>query len=191
MLLLGRLVEEKGFDVALRACVEVVGAVPGVRILVAGDGPARADLLALVDELGLADVVEWLGAVSIDDVPAVIARATVVVVPSRYEEPFGLVAVEAGLAGRPVVATRVGGLPEVVDDDGNGLLVPPEDPAALTAALLTVLGDRELAVRLGTAGRARAEHDFALDQHVDAFEALFERLVVGARRVDRPLPRNE
>ncbi len=100
MLLLGRLVEEKGFDVALRACVDVVRAIPDVRIVVAGDGLARADLLVLVDELGLGDVVEWLGPVAIGDVPAVLDRATVVVVPSRYEEPFGLVAVEAGLAGR-------------------------------------------------------------------------------------------
>ena len=144
----------------------------------AGDGLARADLLVLVDELGLGDVVEWLGPVTIGDVPAVLDRATVVVVPSRYEEPFGLVAVEAGLAGRPVVASRMGGLPEIVDDGRSGLLVPPDDAAALAAALLTVLGDRELAVSMGTAGRARAERDFALDRHVDAFETLFERLIL-------------
>ena len=182
VLLLGRLVEEKGFDVGLRACVEVVSVVPGVRILVAGDGPARSNLLALVDELGLAEVVEWLGAVSLDDVPAVLGRATVVAVPSCYEEPFGLVAVETGLAGRPVVASAVGGLPEVVEDGVNGLLVAPGDPAALARALLTVLGDRELAARLGTAGRARAERDFGLGRHVDAFETLFDRLIREAER---------
>jgi glycogen(starch) synthase len=178
VLLLGRLVEEKGFDVALRSCVDVVRAIPDVRIVVAGDGLERTDLLVLVDELGLGDVVEWLGPVTIGDVPAVLDRSTVVVVPSRYEEPFGLVAVEAGLAGRPVVASRMGGLPEIVDDGRSGLLVPPDDAAALAAAMLTVLGDRELAVRMGTAGRARAERDFALDRHVDAFETLFERLIL-------------
>ena len=68
----------------------------------------------MTGDLGLTDVVEWLGAVPVDDVPRLLERATVVAVPSRYEEPFGLVAVEAGLAGRPVVASDVGGLPEVV-----------------------------------------------------------------------------
>jgi glycogen(starch) synthase len=177
VLLLGRLVDEKGFDVALRACAQVVASMPDVRVLVAGDGPARADLVALVDDLGLTEKVEWLGSVPGDGVPAVLARATVVAMPSRYAEPFGLVAVEAALAGRPVVASAVGGLPEVIHHERTGLLVPPDDTAALTAALQRVLGDRALATRLGTAGRRRAETDFAIDRHVDAFESIFARLV--------------
>lgn len=177
VLLLGRLVSEKGFDVALRACVNVTRELPDMRVVLAGDGPERDALAALVDELGLGDTVERLGGVPMDEVAAVLRRATVVVVPSRYEEPFGLVAVEAGLAGRPVVAGRVGGLPEVVEDGQNGLLVPPDDPDALAGAVLTVLRDPALAARLGGEGRARAEHDFGIDRHVDAYEELFVNLL--------------
>jgi glycogen(starch) synthase len=177
VLLLGRLVPVKGFDVALRACATVLRELPDVTVALAGDGPERNALGALVDELGLGDAVERLGGVPMDEVAAVLRRATVVVVPSRYEEPFGLVAVEAGLAGRPVVASRMGGLPEVVEDGRNGLLVPPDDPDALAGAVLAVLRDPALAARLGDEGRARAERDFGLDRHVAAYEELFVNLL--------------
>jgi glycogen(starch) synthase len=177
VLLLSRLVQEKGIDVALHACVRVRRELPDVKVALAGDGPERDALVALIDELDLGSTVERLGGVPMHDVPALLERATVVVVPSRYEEPFGLVAVEAGLAGRPVVASRVGGLPEVVEDGRNGLLVPPDDPDALAAAVLTVLRDPGLAERLGAEGRVRAERDFGLDRHVTAYEELFLQLL--------------
>jgi glycosyltransferase involved in cell wall biosynthesis len=179
VLVLSRLVPEKGIDVALHACVRVTRELPDVKFTLAGDGPERDALVALIDELDLGDTVECLGGVPMKDVPALLQRATVVVVPSNYEEPFGLVAVEAGLAGRPVVASRVGGLPEIVEDGRNGLLVPPDDPDALAAAVLTVLRDPGLAERLGAEGRARAERDFGLDKHVTAFEELFLKLLAG------------
>jgi glycogen(starch) synthase len=177
VLLLSRLVPEKGIDVALHACVRVSSELPDVQVALAGDGPEREALVALVDELDLGDTVEFLGGVPMHDVAAVLQRATVVVVPSRYEEPFGLVAVEAGLAGRPVVASRVGGLPEVVEDGRNGLLVPQDDPDALADAILTVLRNPGFAQRLGAEGRARAERDFGLDRHVTAYEELFLELL--------------
>ncbi|HXY91639.1 MAG TPA: glycosyltransferase family 4 protein [Acidimicrobiia bacterium] len=180
VLLLGRLVEEKGFDVALHACASVARALPDLRVAIAGAGPARGDLAALADDLGLTETVDWLGPLPMDEVPDVLGRATVVAVPSRYEEPFGLVAVEAGLAARPVVASRVGGLPEVVEHGRTGLLVTPDDADALAGALLTVLRDRELAATLGRAGRVRAERDLSIERHVEAFEDLFDKLVVVA-----------
>ncbi len=177
VLLLGRLTYEKGFDVALRACAEVVREFPSLRVVLAGDGPARASLTALADDLGLDDRLDVRGAVPSPDVSALLAGATVVAVPSRYEEPFGLVALEAALAARPVVASRVGGLPEVVVDGETGMLVPSDDPHALADGLRAVLRDPDRASRLGAAGRGRAERDFSVERHTTEFETLFERLV--------------
>jgi glycosyltransferase involved in cell wall biosynthesis len=176
VLLLGRFVPDKGLDVGVRAVAALVEEFPTLRVLLVGDGVERAALLALADELGIAARVEAPGALPPHAVADVFARATVVAVPSRYPEPFGLVAVEAGLAGRPVVASAAGGLPEVVDDGVTGLLVPQEDPAALAGALARVLRDRELATQLGAAGRARALEQFAMSRHTDEFEALYREL---------------
>src|SRR5258705_8833264 len=102
MLMIGRMTGDKGFDVALRACAALVDEFPDLQVLLVGDGIERAPLGALAAELGILHRVEAPGAVGVGDVGAVYARATVVAVPSRYPEPFGLVAVEAGLAARPV-----------------------------------------------------------------------------------------
>ena len=177
VLLLGRLVEEKGFDVGLRACALVHQSRPDLRVRLVGDGPERDRLLSLVVELGLEGAVEHTGRIPMGDVPSMLSRSNVVVIPSRYDEPFGLVAVEAGLAGRPVIASARGGLPEVVVDGVNGLLVPDDDPRALANALLRVLADPALAADFGRAGRVRAEHEFSLERHVNAFEDLYDRLL--------------
>jgi len=173
----GRLVADKGFDIALRALALVRAEHPGVVLRLAGDGPARPDLEALADELGVADAVELLGWVAPDRLPEVLAGASVVVLPSRWDEAFGLVALQAMQVGRPVVAAAVGGLPEVVDDGHTGLLVPKEDPEGLATAVLSLLDDPGAARRLGVAGRQRARDRFGFDRYVDEHEALYRELV--------------
>ena len=137
LLCLGRLVSEKGFDIALRALPELLTRWPGLQMIVAGDGPARPDLMALAAELGLENSVDFRGWVEPAAVPALINQATVVLIPSRWREPFGLVALEAAHLARPVVASRVGGLPEAFGE--GGLLVAPEDPPALAAGVRRLL----------------------------------------------------
>ncbi len=102
--------------------------------------------------------------------------ATLVVMPSRCDEPFGLVAVEAALMARPVVASCVGGLAEVVADGETGLLVDKEDPAALARAVAHLLEDPGTAERMGQAARRRAQELFGLDGVVDAYAGLYRRL---------------
>jgi glycosyltransferase involved in cell wall biosynthesis len=166
----GRLAPEKGIDVLLRALADL----DGVRLTVAGDGPERARLDALADELGVADRVTWLGWVRHDELWAVLQQATVVAVPSR-QDAFPRIAVEAAHLQRPVVASAVGGLRESVVDHATGLLVPPADPAALARALARVLGDPASARELGAAGRAHAA-GFTLtatvEHHLDRYAAI-------------------
>lgn len=168
--------ERKGIDVLLRALREVRGMRPDVRLVLVGDGPRRGELEALAAELGVAPGVTFAG----DRRPAVVRRllerCAAFVLPTRYES-FGIAIVEAMALGRPVVATTAGGIPEIVDHGRTGLLVPPDDPGALAAALLRVLSDDALAADLGRAAAAAARARFAAGRMGAEYEAAFVRLL--------------
>lgn len=154
ILALGRREPQKGFDVLLAALP------PGARVRIAGEGPFAPPH----------PQVEWLGLR--DDVPALLAEADVLAVPSRWEG-FGLAALEGMAAGVPVVASAVDGLRELVGD--AGILVPPDDAAALRGALTRVLGEPGLAGELGRRGRERARA-WSIDVMVARYDALYRRL---------------
>jgi glycosyltransferase involved in cell wall biosynthesis len=176
LLCLGRLVSEKGFDLAITGLASLRERFPGVRMVVAGDGPLRADLQRLAASVQVADAVEFVGWVAPDDVPALLNEAAVVIVPSRWEEPFGLVALEAALMERPVVAARVGGLPEVVVDGVTGLLFQRDDAEGLAAAVNALLEEPCRAAALGRAARVWAEAKFSLVRAADEYQALYHQL---------------
>jgi glycosyltransferase involved in cell wall biosynthesis len=178
LLCVGRLVPAKGFDVLLRAMPDIIAAHPGTRLVIAGEGPQRPELEGLIGELGLADAVTLQGWVAPEQIPHLMNDASVVVVPSRAEA-FGLVALEAALMGRPVVATRVGGLPEVVEDGATGVLVDMDDPAAVTAAVNDLLADPDRRATLAASARRRGEGLFTWNNYVDAYERLYEQLAHG------------
>jgi glycogen(starch) synthase len=180
ILCLGRLIPEKGFDLALSAFALVLRRVANARLVIGGDGPARSVLERHAAELGIAARVDFLGWVAPDSVASLMNRATVVVVPSRWSEPFCLVALEAALMSRPTVATAVGGLPEIVVHDQTGLLVPMEDRQALADAIVFLLEHADAATRMGVAAHVRALESFALDRQVDAYEQLYRALVGAA-----------
>lgn len=171
---LGRLDPDKGVDVLLQA----VGR-ERLALIAAGEprfGPAGygADLRALADREA-AGLVRWLG--EVPEPWSFLAGVDVLAVPSR-EEPFGRVAAEAAVAGRPVVATDCGGLSEVVEPGRTGLLVPPDDPAALGAALRELADDPALRLRLGAAARASADR-FDPSAHARRVGAVLDRAVAG------------
>jgi glycogen(starch) synthase len=176
ILCLGRVVQEKGFDVAVDAWAAIQSQFPSARLLIAGDGPARPHLECQARSLGIASRVDFLGWVSPEDVPALINSVTMVVMPSRWQEAFGLVALQAAQLARPVVASRVGGLVEVVADGETGILVAADDAPALAAALASLLADPERARHFGRNGRNRARALFGWDHYVDAHDRLYRTL---------------
>jgi glycogen(starch) synthase len=133
-----------------------------------GDGPERPALEQEVSKLVISDRVHLLGFVAHEHVPAVLSHADLLVLPSLYEE-LGTVLLEAMWVGLPIVASRTGGIPDVIDDGVNGLLVPPEQPEVLAGAIDRVLQSPDLARRLGEAARKRGkEYDW---------ESLAERVL--------------
>lgn len=170
---------EKAIEVLVEAAAILRRSEPDARVLVAGDGPERAFLQSRIDALGLADTVFLLG--TRRDVPDVLAAADVTVCCSDFEgTPLSVM--EYMGAGKPVVATRVGGLPEVVEDGVQGLLVEPRDPEALAEALARLLGDASLRQRFGEAARVRQRTRFDLDAAVRQIEDLYDQLYLASGR---------
>ena len=168
LLTVSRLEWHKGIDTTIRALPAVRAAVPGARYAVAGIGPRRAELERLVAELGLGDAVRFLGAVPDADLPAVYTAAELYVGASRRHallvEGFGIALVEASACGIAVVGGRSGGVPDAVRDGETGLLVDPDDPAAVAAGITTLLQDPERRRRMGAAGRHAVETFYNWDR---------------------------
>ena len=178
ILAIGRHVPQKGFDVLLRALAVLTGAnLPKFDLILAGDGPEHPALRALAAELGVAERVHFPGRVEHDEALRLFAGSLFFVLPSR-KEPFGLVNLEAMMTGKAVIASRVGGVPEIVNDKQNGLLVPPEDPAALARAIAQLMTNVPLRRKLGLAGRERAKcftWARAVDRYFSVYQTLPER----------------
>lgn len=166
----GRAHEYKGIDSLIRAAalIEASGRTDAA-IVYCGDGPDLPTFKALAAELGV-ERFHFLGRRG--DVPDLLGSAAVAVVPSHWAEAFGLAVAEAMAAGVPVVATRTGGIPELIREGVEGMLVPPADPPALADAILHLLAHPDLRAAMGAAGRATARERFAIDRVVDELYPL-------------------
>jgi glycosyltransferase involved in cell wall biosynthesis len=171
----GRLDPVKDQSGLIRAFAGALPFHPGALLMIAGDGPCRAELAGVVRSLGLEQRVRLLG--ERKDVPNVLAGLDVFVLPSIAEGMSNTV-LEAMASGLPVIATQVGGNPEMVEDGVSGLLVPARDPGALTAALRSYLSDPHLRSLHGKASRERVFRDFSLARMNGAYDHLYRHLLL-------------
>lgn len=184
ILCIGRLVDEKGFDLALEAFSLIQHSYPKMRMIIAGSGPTLEPLKEQAFRLGIKSRVEFTGSIPPHSVPSLINKASVVVVPSRWREAFGLVALEAGQMGRPVIAASVGGLKEVVVDKETGLLVEKENPEALANALIDLLDTPEKAEQMGSMARKRAQNVFSLNRYVKSILEIYKKVISKDERTE-------
>lgn len=167
----GRLSEEKGQRSAIEAMFILSKTCPSARLMIVGDGKTRDDLVNSAQALGISGNVEFKGFNA--DVRGLMSACNAVIVPS-LKEGFGLAAVEAMALSRPVIATNVGGLPEIVVPDDTGLLVPANSPQQIAEAMEKVITEMSTAERMGKSGRTRAESCFDLKTQIKAVYSILE-----------------
>jgi glycosyltransferase involved in cell wall biosynthesis len=179
--LVGRLSPEKGADIFILAAKHVLTELPSTRFIVVGDGPDQDKLRSLLTELNIDSSVTMLG--RRDDMPSIYASLDLLVSSSRKEGlPIGLL--EGMASSRPIIATAVGDVPTLIRDGVTGILVSPEDPASLAAAIISLLKDPPLRQRLGTAARTLVEADFSATRMAADYLRVYEAAVT-AKNIHR------
>src|SRR5829696_4785656 len=178
VLFVGRLAAQKGVS----TLVEAAGLLedPSAQVILVGDGPKRKALECEAKRLGVADRLHFVGFVAHDRVPAVLAHADLLVLPSLYEE-LGTVLLEAMQAALPIVASKIGGISDVIEEGVNGLLVPPGEPEALAHAIDRLLVDRDLACRLSEGAQERGK-DYDWEVLAERVLAVYRGVTAAAWR---------
>lgn len=183
LLAFGRVVHEKGFDLAIEAFVRVAAACPEVTLTLAGDGDELDSLKSLAQKTGFASRIHFTGWIEPHEIPALLNRHSIVLMPSRWREPFGLVAVQAAQMGRPIVAAASGAIPEIVVDGVTGCLFENENVADFAAKLRALVDDRARAGTLGKQARSHALAKFSFDRFVTAYEDCYAAAVAARRHL--------
>lgn len=175
VLLLGRLSSEKGFEIGIEAFSLLKKSGSKAQLIIAGEGDERPFLEHLVDLFHLRACTRFTGKIPrhTEDVYSLINQSSCVAMPSNFEA-FGLVALEAMRMKRPVIASNVGGLPELVADGERGFLVPPKDPTAFFHAMKKLLDDPQATIEMGSQAERWANQRFLLEENLDQYERLFE-----------------
>ncbi len=173
---IGRLINKKGFDILIDAFSLILEKFPHARLIIVGDGTERAFLEDQVKHLKIENAVRFLGKVHPQEIPELINKANIVVVPSRSPDPLPTVALEAGFLGRPVVASAMGGLKEIILDGETEFLIEGDDPHSFANAIQHLLSFPQNALRFGEAARLRMREVFGWDRYIDAYDQLYRQI---------------
>ena len=173
----GRLSSEKGVGVLLLAFEQVLSKHPKTALKIIGDGPYRQALESIAKRLGVFESTQFLGWMNQSELSKELFTARAMIVPSVWQEPFGLVAVEAMMHGVPVIASDVGGLREIVVDQESGYLVAPGDHFKMAERISTLLSDRPLAKKMGQKGLERANLLFSASRMAEDYEEIYMNVV--------------
>jgi len=178
VLFLSAIREKKAPDLLIKAMQKVIKEIPNAYLVMAGKGRMESKIIQLARELAINDLITFPGFVRESKKPLYFKAADVFVLPS-YDEIFGIVNLEAMACGTPVVATRVGGIPEIVKDGKNGLLVPPKDPDALADAIIYLLENEDVRRGMGERGREMVK-DYSWDKIAEQYERIYEMVLRNA-----------
>ena len=166
----------KGHRYLLEAAKVVVNEIPSrVKFVLVGSGILRKELREYADSLGISSSIEFKDPVS--DIVPLLSSFDLVVLPSSEREGLGLAIIEAMAAGKPVIGTSIGGIPEVIENGTNGLLVPPKDAVALSKAILHIMSDKKRADKMSEKGRAIVHKKFSTKEMLGKIEDLYQRLL--------------
>jgi glycosyltransferase involved in cell wall biosynthesis len=169
-----------GPDLLLKAFARALDETPDLRLTMAGNGPMTESLKELSAQLGIDDVVDFVGFIPNNEIYPLLKSHHIMVMPSVMEsESFGVAVLEASACGRPVIASRVGGVPEVLIDGETGLLVPPGDVDSLTAAIVRLAEDPLTCLRMGQAGYQMVDENYRWERSLDMMSAQYEALTHG------------
>jgi glycosyltransferase involved in cell wall biosynthesis len=176
LLFVGRMNEGKGVDVLLKAFKKILAEFPSAALDLIGEDEKEQTFERLSQQLHINESVVFHGLVPHEATPDFFARASVVILPATWIENSPLVIFEAMASGRPVVAGRIGGIPEIVIDGETGLLCTPGDPDDLSNKLLRLLRDKKLAGEMGIRGRDRVEKHFSLEIHIKGYFDILKKI---------------
>lgn len=182
VVMVGRFVAKKGHQTGIRAVAQAIKAGHRVQLIIIGDGPLKETYDQLIDELDIRDSVHYTGALPHNEVVATLRTATALLAPSvvakNQDRESGLiVAKEAAACALPVIGSYHGGIPEIIDDGTTGFLVPEHDHQAMGQRLTTLLGDRDLRLKMGQAARAKMESEYNIVERVRVLESLYDEVI--------------
>lgn len=172
----GRIYKYKGFGVLINAIKLVIREYNNIKLVIAGEGPYKREIVKLIDKLNLNNYIELLGKVSFEKIKKFYFKSDIVIFPPVHPEPFGRISIEAMTACKPVIASNVGGIPEAVEDGVNGILVPPNDPKKLDEAIIRLIEDESLREAMGKYGRKIVNEKFNRDRIVDKQIELYSKV---------------